>query len=141
MTCSTGVRPGQRGFTLLEIVVVLVLLAVCSVGIGAMQSNLFRNESSVADVQARTRLVAECGEQVWGVRRRSEDGYAEVTDSTLARFGAQNCGGLPSFSGQATPTVSITPYSGTACPTGTACRQLQISQGSLTPLTLLVIDY
>jgi prepilin-type N-terminal cleavage/methylation domain-containing protein len=140
MTASNRAAP-EAGFTLLEIIIVIVLMAIAVVGVGSMQRSLFSGESSIADVQARSRLLAECGEQIWAIRRRAQDGYAQITDSTLNLYGTNKCGSVTTFPTYAIPTVGATTYTGLACPAGAACQQVQISQGSMTPLTVLMIDY
>jgi prepilin-type N-terminal cleavage/methylation domain-containing protein len=130
---------GSRGFTLLETVAAMILLAIAAVAIGRMQGSLFSNRASVNTLQEAARLQSECADLVVGVA--TNDGYDQVsTDST--RFGTNKCDTLAAYGSYTVPTVSFTdPYSGAACPTGGTCKLVTITQGSLTPLTLLLVDY
>ncbi|ROZ68594.1 type II secretion system protein [Ramlibacter sp. WS9] len=138
----TDLRRRDHGFTLIECIIVIVVLAIAGTGIAAMQGNIFDGQSSVKDLQIRIRLMEECAEQVLAVRRFTVDeSYAAVSNGS---FGTNLCGGLtaPAQAGYAIPTVSITEgYTGTACPTNGTCKLVTITQNGMTPLTLMLADY
>jgi prepilin-type N-terminal cleavage/methylation domain-containing protein len=138
LPCLDGRR--ARGFTLVEMIMVIVLLAIAGAGISSLQGNLFTGASSVKDMQVRTPIMLECAEQVLAVRRFTEDGYAAVN---TAAFGTNLCGGMTAPSGYTVPSVTITEgYTGPACPSGSSnCKLVVISQNGMTPLTLMLMDF
>jgi prepilin-type N-terminal cleavage/methylation domain-containing protein len=130
----------SRGFTLMESVIVMLVLAVAGVAITAMQGKLFTGASTVKTMQVSSRLMLECAEQVLADRRHAEDGYA-VVNSTNG-FGSAQCGGVPALTGFTVPTVSITEsFAGAACPSTFTCKTVTITQGGLAPVTLMLVDY
>ena len=134
----------SSGFTLVESVNVIVVLAITGVAIVSMQTRIFGGQTSVKDLQVGTRLMQECAEQVLATRRYGQDGYTLVTSDTNVTsnpFNATACGGVTALAGYAIPAVTYTdPYTGPGCPTPT-CKLVSISQGGLTPLTLMLVDY
>jgi prepilin-type N-terminal cleavage/methylation domain-containing protein len=128
----------QRGFTLFETIIVLVLVGTAAVGLIAMQGSLFKNRTAIDDMQVRVGLMQGCAEQVLAIRRYAGDGYAAV-DTTLPAFAS--CGGLSAFGSFAVPRVDITdPYTGPACPANGICKTVSISLDDMTPLTLMLVD-
>lgn len=118
---------------------VLVLLSIAGAGIALMQGSIFRGQSSVNDLQVGTRLMQECAEQLFAVRRFAVDGYVAVGNGG---FGANQCGGITAMNGYAIPSVSFTdPYTGTDCPIGRPCKLATITQNGLPALTMLLVDY
>ena len=129
----------SRGFTLMESIIVMIVLGLASLGIIAMQGRLFTNVGTVDGMQVSTRLMHECGEQVLAQRRYTEDGYANVV---VAPNGSHPCSGMPALSGFTVPTVAITePFTGGACPASFSCKTVAITQGSLAPVTVMLVDY
>jgi prepilin-type N-terminal cleavage/methylation domain-containing protein len=141
----------QRGFTLVESLIVIVVLAIAGVVIGSMQGKIFSGQASVKDLQVRSRLMQECAEQVLGVRHFTQDGYVAVT---AAAFGTNYCGrtfdatgnlvngGITALTGYTVPSVTLTdPYTGAACPDGRTCMLVSITQNDMTPLTLMLVNY
>ena len=129
----------SRGFTLVETIMVLILLAIAGAGIASMQGSILRGQSSVKDLQIGTRLMQECAEQLLAVRRFTIDGYVAITTSN---FGSNTCGGVTALSGYTLPSVTFTdPYTGADCPTGRPCKLASITQQGLPQLTLLLVDY
>jgi prepilin-type N-terminal cleavage/methylation domain-containing protein len=138
--CMSGVSRAQasRGFTLVESIVVVVVLAIAGVGIGSIQSRIFSNQASIKNLQVGARLMQECAEQVLAVRRFTENGYAALA---AGGFGTNSCGGVTALTGFSVPTVTFTdPYTGAGCPTPT-CKLATVTQNGITPVTLLLVDY
>lgn len=137
-------RRVSRGFTLVEAIVVIVVLAITGMAIVSMQTRIFSGQTSVKDLQVGTRLMQECAEQVLATRRFGQEGYKLVTSDTSVTsnpFDATACGGVAPLAGYSVPAVSYTdPYTGAGCPTPT-CKLVTITQGGLTPLTLMLVDY
>ena len=130
----------SRGFTLVESVIVMLVLAIAGVAIVAMQGKLFTGTSTVKTMQVSSRLMLECAEQVLAARRHAEDGYAVVASTN--GFGSAQCGGVTVLTGYTVPTVSITEsFTGPACPSTFTCKSVTITQGGLTPVTLMLVDY
>lgn len=145
MKCPHSRRPRHlRGFTLMESVVVILVLAVAGVAITAMQGKLFAGSSTVKGMQVSSRIMLECAEEVLAARRHAEDGYAIVTNNPLtgqALFDTNKCGDVPALSDFTIPSVSITDFTGPACPSTFSCKTVTITQGGLAPLTLMLVDY
>jgi type II secretory pathway pseudopilin PulG len=127
-----------RGFTLFETVAVVAMVGLAAVGLTRMQGSLFKNRATIDDMQVRVALMQGCAEQVLAIRRYAGDGYAAV-DTALPAFA--NCGGLTAFGNFVVPTVTIAdPYTGAACPANGICKTVSISQGGMTPFTLMLVD-
>ncbi len=141
IAASTGRRRASRGFTLMETVVVVLVLAIAGTGIVALQGKLFQSQTPVKNMQVGSRLMLECAEHILATRRFSEGGYDVINANN--GFGANQCGtGLPALSGYTVPSVSLTdPYTGAACPEGGTCKLATITQGGLANVTLLLVDY
>lgn len=127
-------RHAARGFTLVESIVTLVILGVASVGIATLSGNIFNADAGNKDLQIGVSLMEECAEQILAVRR--VNGYA-VTPSC-------NVSTMPAFAGFSAPSVTTTPYTGAACPTGGSCKQVVIAVtpnggAAMTPITLLLV--
>lgn len=128
----------SAGFTLIECIIVIVVLAIASIGIGSLHATIFDGQSSLQDIQVRTRLMEECAENVLATRRHTTEGYAAVS---TAAFGTNLCGGVTALTGYAIPTVTFTdPYTGTACPADHSCKLAVITHSGLTPLTVMLVD-
>lgn len=147
-------RLGSRGFTLIEMIAVVVLLAIAATTIIRMQGNLFSQQTGVTDMQVASRLQVACAEQVLQVQR--QDGIDQVTNVTTAnggsgRFGTQLCdtlttNGLVMSNGTAFTVPSVTVndnYSGTGtgCPSQSSCKLVTVTQGSLQPLVFMLVSY
>jgi prepilin-type N-terminal cleavage/methylation domain-containing protein len=130
-----------RGFTLIETLAAMILLGIAAVVVVRMQGNLFTNQGSVTSLQVASRLQSECAEQVIGVALNQ--GYYQVLPTASSgSFGTNQCDTVTAYSGNSIPTVAFTdPYTGTACPSGQTCKLLTITQGSLKPLTVLLVAY
>jgi prepilin-type N-terminal cleavage/methylation domain-containing protein len=134
----------SRGFTLVEAIVVIVVLAITGTAIVSMQTGIFSGQTSVKDLQVSTRLMQECAEQVLATRRFGQNGYTLVTSDTNVTsnpFDATACGGITALAGYTMPAVTYTdPYTGPGCPTPT-CKLVSITQGGITPLTVMLVEY
>ena len=127
----------MRGFTLLESIIVIVVLGLAAVGIGAIQSNVFRNQATLKDYQVGTRLMLECAEHLLAVRRFAQDGY-----NLLPVSGTAVCQNMTALTGYSVPTVTPAAYTGAACPSiANSCVTLSITQNGMTPVTLLMVEY
>jgi prepilin-type N-terminal cleavage/methylation domain-containing protein len=100
--------PLPRGFSLVEVILVIVVLAIGMVALVPLFGGLSSGWSQTGDVQTGTQLVQQCGEHILGTRRRQTGGYALI-DSNI-------CSGLTTAGGFSAPTVTTNPaYAGTGC--------------------------
>jgi len=129
----------HRGFTLIETIAAMVILAIAAATIINMQSSLFKNQSGVTNLQVASRLQAECAEQVLGVALNQ--GYFQVLPTgSSGTFGTHQCDTLTAYGSNNLPTVTFTdPYTGTGCPAGQSCKLVIVTQDSLQPITLLLV--
>lgn len=128
-------RYGQRGFTLLEVILAIVLMSVASVSLVSIFGQLGRSLSITEDARSAAQMAEECGEYLLGLRRAQ--GY------TMA--GVVDCSALGDFNGVAPAAVVLTdPYSGPACPGAASCKHFQVSAGfgdAGAQIQLVVVDY
>lgn len=122
----------QRGFTLMESVVALLLLSVVSVAITGLNGNLFLRANDMRHLQQGTQLLQACVDQV--LAQRKSLGY--VGPFHCNDLNALNAGFTLNVSLQATPDH---------CPAGLECKQVLISVApaggsSTNPVSLLFVN-
>lgn len=137
-------RTPSRGFTLVETLIVITVLGIAAAAIASLNGNLFYGQSSVKSMQVGTQLMQECAEQLLAIRRGSGFSASALADSASA---TSSCSGI-TLTGYGAPAVTVTSGNSTtanmgACPysTGTDCKLLSISQGGMTPLSLMLVSY
>ena len=125
----------RNGFTLIELVMVIVLLSISSVGLVTLFGQLSNSLSINNDIQIAAQLAQECAEHFLAARRQSGYGLGGISD----------CSALPAFNGFGPPTVTITdPYAGAGCPGGANCRLLTINAtygDGASSVTLMLAEY
>ena len=125
----------QRGFTLIEAVVVILILSIAAVAVLGQFTQASKAWSVDEDLQIATQLVQERMEEVLAQRRAS--GYAVVAVGTV------NDTLSGSYAAYAR-TVAISSVSGAPCPAA-SCKQVvvTVSRGGsdLASATLLLASY
>lgn len=124
--------PASSGFTLIEVVVATVLLAVAATAIISLNGQLFKQSAYMRSVQQATQVQQACAELVLAQRKTA--GYSASFDcSTLNNLAAGFTLGVAS--------ASSVQY----CPAGMQCRQIEVSVSgsgfSPKPITLLFVNY
>ncbi len=135
--------PGRhilRGFSLIELVVVIVVVSIAAVVLLGLFGGIAKSLGSNEDIQTAAQLAQECSEHVMAVRRNPAQGFAAVTNTVCDVLPAP----LPGF----TRTVAVTDLTASPPCTVTAagtCKQVVVSiaKVGLTPaaVTLMVINY
>jgi prepilin-type N-terminal cleavage/methylation domain-containing protein len=128
----------QSGFTLIELVLVIIIIAVASVPLFSLfsraASSLLINEKTQTAVQ----LVQERAEYLLAIRRSQDFAAAELSSNTSEVLGGN-------YSGYTRSTVIRQPPAGPGCPAGATCKELVISvdEGGSTyaETTLVLVNY
>jgi Tfp pilus assembly protein PilV len=135
-----GRRRRQDGFTLFETVLVIALLTMVSLGLLAMQPQVYKTQTTGRDQFIGLELMRACAERLLAVRRSI--GYVSVTTSV--------CNGMGGMGGFASnPTVTLADAGGnsiTACSTATCTATISIAKtaapaATVTPITLQLTAY
>jgi len=125
----------QAGFTLIELIVVLVIIAVASVPLFGLFSQASISLISNEQIQTAAQLAQEGAEKVLASRR--DQGFAAIPTGTSNETLAGN------FTGFTRSTVISA--TATACPGGTTCKQVvvAVSQGGTlrSQVSFLLVDY
>ena len=126
-----------HGFSLLELVLSLLLLALGSVVIATQFAQGARGLASDETLQTAAQLAQRCAEHLLGIRRRA--GYAAVASATCPPLPAP-LGALGYAQSLTLATLATPP-----CPSGVACLQAEIRisrQGApASTLHLLLAEY
>ena len=131
-------RRRQSGFTLLEMVAVVVILAVAAVPLAGLFSQAGYRAMQDEALQGATQLAQERAEYLMAVRRRN--GYSDPAVSTGL---VESLTGR--YSGYTRTTTLTDPFAGAACPTGASCKQLRVDVGrdgqTLAHIAVVLVDY
>jgi prepilin-type N-terminal cleavage/methylation domain-containing protein len=129
-----------RGFTLLEVVIVVVILGIAAAAVVTMVANVGARQTDNSDLQVGTQLLQECAENIVSQHRRDENFF-----STTSGTGSANCYSLTTFGSFDAPSVTMAGYTGAGCPTGAVCKTaaVTISKGgvALNTVTFMLVKY
>lgn len=128
------------GFTLIETILVIGILALASVAISKLQWSVFRTQENGRDQYTGIELLQACADRLLTVRRRI--GYGSVTNTLC-----NGMGGVAGFG--ANPTIVLTDASNTAvstCSSATCTATITVTKASgqaasLAALTLQLRAY
>lgn len=130
------------GFSLIEMVMILVLLGLGSVTLVSLYGHSVGSLDEDAVIQTGAQAVQQCGEHILGMRRRSTNAYTDLTAANAATY----CSGLTLPSGYARSLTLTDPYAGGACPAGATCKRVQIgvtetTHGTVASGDLVLVSY
>jgi len=128
----------QRGFTLIELIVVIIIMAIASVPLFGLFSQAGVSMLANEKIQTATQLAQERAEHLLAVRRNQ--GYTAADVSV---------GQVENLAGNYTRTTSIidetVPYAGSDCPAVGACKQITVSVAEAgktrAEITFLLVNY
>ncbi len=128
----------QRGFSLIELVVVIVLLSIAAVALlqqfSQASGSLIRNE----ELQTASQLAQLKAEELLAIRRMQGYNHAALTAGTANESLAGHYAGY-------TRSVTITEPAASGCPTGGTCKgvDVRVSRGatSLARIRLVLVNY
>lgn len=120
------------GFTLIELVVIIVLLSVAGTIILGLFGQVGRSLVTNQDTQTATQSAQACAEQILAFRRSQLAGYGYTNIAVGASTGACNAGFVAAGGVTTAPTVSVVAHSSAslpACPSATAgdCKLVTIT--------------
>lgn len=141
----------QYGFSLIELVIVMIIISVGLLGLAGMFGNVSTSLSTNETLQQATQYAQECAEKLIATRR-SNDGFTQFKSN-----GSFSCGSNPSgftrLPNDAAPDTGST-YTGVVgtcnshtpcpCPVDVLCREIPITvtSGSLSSsVTVMLVDY
>lgn len=109
----------SAGFTLLELMAVMVMISVAMVGAARLWSNANSGLEKAANAQLLSRYAQECAERV--IQTRKDYGFTStLINSTM-------CDPAPaSHIRTVTVPATSTGTATTACPNGAACRDITV---------------
>ena len=137
-------RRPVHGFTLMELVVVIVLLGTVAAVVLRLQPQLFSAQAIGRDTLSGLEIQRACAERLLSVRR--VQGYGAVQGSAAATPTCDGLGGVAGFA--ANPTVLLVDANATAvnsCSSATCTATITVSKtgsaATLPPLTLQLSQY
>jgi len=133
-------RRRHHGFTLFETVLVIAILTAVSMGVLAIQPQVFKTQTAGRDELVGFELIRACAERLLAVRRNI--GFLSVTNSL--------CNGMGGVGGFASnPTVALADAGGnviTSCNTATCTATVLVAKtaapaAAVTRITLQLSAY
>jgi prepilin-type N-terminal cleavage/methylation domain-containing protein len=129
-------RPFDAGFTLVELVIVIIVVAVGLLGIARMFGDSVSTLVVGEDVQRAAQQAQECAEMILAKRRTSGFGSVATTTCDDAEVPA---GFIRAITLTEPPTY--TGSAATACPDGVTCQDVTVTvtKGSISAATTIML--
>jgi len=128
----------QNGFTLIEMVLVIVIISVASVPLFGLFSRAATSLLINEKTQTAAQLAQEQAEFLLAIRRNQDFDAAELSGNTSEVLSGN-------YAGFNRSTVITQPPSGPGCPAGAGCKEVTISidEGGDTyaEVIFLLVDY
>lgn len=135
----------MRGFTLIELIAAIVVVAIAAVAIGSAFAYITRSQVLSQDLQRASQIAQECAEHIIG-RGRKPNNYGQVAPVAA---GSTICDTLPAPGGGFSRTVNIRDQAtagvtGAICTAGWGCKHVQViaARGSaVVTVNFMLINY
>lgn len=128
-----------KGFSLIELVIVVVVVSIAAVGLLPLFGGVARSLNINEDTQTAAQLGQECSEHILAARRNPLLGYGAIDNAI--------CNALPAPLAGFTRTVAVTDLITSPCTVTTAgtCKKVEVSIATPTTtptvFTLMVVNY
>jgi len=136
----------QRGFTLIELVAIIVLLSVGATALMALFGQVGRSIATNQETQTGAQLAQACAEQIMAFRRNTAAGYGYANVLVGNATGACNAGFTAVGGFTTAPVVNVAAHNSAslpACPSATAgdCKQvdIQVDKGGVRAASLSLL--
>lgn len=134
----------MKGFTIIELVIAIVVVAIAAVAIGSAFAYMTRSQVLSSDLQRASQIAQECAEHIVG-RGRKPGSYAAVPTALSSTI----CDTLPAPGGGFSRTVSIRDQAtagvwGAVCTNPWGCKHVQVSAGrgaAVVRVDFMLINY
>ena len=133
-------RPQCAGFSMIELIIVIVVVSIAAVGMLALFGGVGRSLNINEDTQTAAQLGQECSEHILAARRNPLLGYSAISNTI--------CDVLPTPLAGFDRTVAVTDLTTSPpCTVSTAgtCKNVEVSittpTTNLTVFTLMVVNY
>ena len=118
----------MKGFTLIELIIAIVVVAIAAVAIGSAFAYMSRSQVLSTDLQRASQIAQECAEHIVG-RGRKPNSYAQVVPVAV---NSTICDTLPAPGGGFTRTVNIRDeasagVTGAVCAAGWGCKHVEVT--------------
>jgi prepilin-type N-terminal cleavage/methylation domain-containing protein len=133
----------RGGFSILELIIVIVVVAIGAVAIGSAFSYISRSQRLTVDVATATQIAQECAAHIVG-RGRRPGTYAQVAPITSP---STICNALPAIDPafQRVVNVSNMAAGGALCSGGWQCKRIEIlvrrAGRDLVALDFMMVNY
>lgn len=131
----------RQGFSLVELVMVIVIVAIGVVAIGSAFAHMSRSLALNEDLQRTWQLAHECAEHVLSTARPPRGHYAALPVASPSTV----CDGLAAAGFTRVVNVTAMAAGGTSlCAAGWACKRVQVtvSKGAASAdLNFMVVQY
>jgi len=131
----------RQGFSLVELVMVIVIVAIGVVAIGSAFAHMSRSLALNEDLQRTWQLAHECAEHVLSTARPPRGHYAALPVASPSTV----CDGLAAAGFTRVVNVTAMATGGTSlCAAGWACKRVQVtvSKGAASAdLNFMVVQY
>jgi prepilin-type N-terminal cleavage/methylation domain-containing protein len=141
------IRQGlPRGFSLIEMIIVIVVLGIASVAVVTMVAGLGARQEDNRDLQVGTQLLQECGEWIVSNHRRNRCFYQnELVATSSSCYGLGDLSVSPYGGYNSRAVVTDTTYTGSECPSGAQCALSTITVAKsgfqLNPVNIMLVKY
>ena len=133
----------RAGFSLLELVMVIVVVSIAAVAIGSGFAYIARTQALSADLQRASQIAQECADYIIGLGRKPGS-YGGVTPVAA---NSAICNALPAPGGAFTRTVDVTDVVGAGaqfCANTWACKHVRVTvrrASAVITLNFMLVNY
>jgi prepilin-type N-terminal cleavage/methylation domain-containing protein len=113
----------RRGFSLIELIITIVVVAIAAVAIGSAFAHVSRSLALNEDLQRASQVAQECAEHILSLARPPRGHYEAVPVAA----GSALCNGMAAAGFNRTVNVSAMAAAAPLCAAGWSCRRVQIS--------------